>query len=134
MPVCAWKVDASLGEPRVTRVLSVQTLVDVLASSGAQRILISGRAGGQSGQTLEATFLVCAVLMQIEPTVVQVLGALVDVQASAVEDASEAATAERCYLANEGPVCVDASVNSRLRAWKLKKKNNNITIKHMIVI
>jgi len=40
---------------------------------------------------------------------VQAFRALVDVQAAAVEGSLEAAIARRYQLADEGPVCVDAS-------------------------
>lgn len=49
--------------------------------------------------------------MQVKPTVVQVLGALVDVQTGAVEGSFEAASAGRCRFANEGSVGVDASTH-----------------------
>lgn len=78
--------------------------------SSAQRVLIAGRTEGQPGQTLEAALSVHAVLMQIEPAVVQVVGALVDVQAAAVEGSFEAAAARRYQLADEGSVGIDASV------------------------
>jgi hypothetical protein len=47
--------------------------------------------------------------MQVEPTVVQAFRALVDVQAAAVEGSLEAVIARGYQLADEGPVCVDAS-------------------------
>lgn len=47
--------------------------------------------------------------MQVEPTVVQALRALVHVEAGAVEGAPEAAAARRYQLADEGSVRVDAS-------------------------
>jgi len=75
----------------------------------AQRILVSRWARGQSGQTLEATFFIYAVLMQVEPTVMETLGAFVDVQTSAVKGSSVAAAAGRYQLANKGSVGVDAS-------------------------
>lgn len=108
-PVRSGQVDASLGQPCVALVLAGQTLVDILASPSAQGILVPGRAGRQSGQTLEATLPVDAVLMQVEPTVVQTFRALVGVQAGAVEASSEAVIAGRYRLADEGSVCVDAS-------------------------
>lgn len=53
--------------------------------------------------------------MQIKPTVVQVLGALVDVQTGAVEGASEAAAAGRYQFADEGSVGVDTSARRKLQ-------------------
>jgi len=53
--------------------------------------------------------------MQIEPAVMQALGALVDIQAAAVEGPLEAAAARRYQLADEGSVCVHASVNHSLK-------------------
>lgn len=47
--------------------------------------------------------------MQIKPTVVQILGALVDVQTGAIEGSSEAAAAGRNQFTDEGSVGVDAS-------------------------
>lgn len=47
--------------------------------------------------------------MQVEPTIVQTLGALVYVEASAVKGSSEATVARWYQLADEGAVGIDAS-------------------------
>jgi len=114
-PVCTRQINASLGELGVALVLPDQALVDIFTSSSTQRVLIAGRAGGQPGQTLEAALSVRAVLMQVEPAVMQALGTLVDVQAAAIEGSFEAAAARRYQLADKGSVCVDASVNHSLK-------------------
>lgn len=55
--------------------------------------------------------------MQVESAVMQALGALVNIQAAAVEGSFEAAAARRYQLADEGSVCVDASIYRGLKLF-----------------
>lgn len=110
-PVGTRQINTSLLFPGiVAAVLVTPALVDVLALAGAKGEFVTPVAGRKSGNALEATISIYAVLMVSKQAVVYVISALIDVDAEPVGGSPVAVLAGRDGITDEGAFDIPAGV------------------------